>query len=689
VAARMAGIVDRLTAAWAGLTTKASAAGDVIAVHSVGQPQWTPRNYRHLADEGYCQNVVVFRCVQIIARSLASLSLLATAGERELAPDHPLLQLLRRPNPLTSGPRFIESVAAFAMIHGNAYIEAVGPRGSGPPRELWVHRPDRMKVVPRDDGMIGAYRFEANGQWREWSVDPLTNRSDILHLKDFHPLNDWYGFGGIEAASRAIDQHNAAVSLNTAMLQNGIVPAGALVGKNLQGKSVNELDAIRAKISQRFAGTNNAGRLVMLPGEWEWMQLGQNLNDMQWTEGMMEATRQICAGWGIPHVLIVPGEATYNNRTDARLELFENVILPLADMMLADLNWWLAARFGANVTLAYDKDQIPALAPRRQIQSETVVKLFKADIINLNEARLSLQYAEVEGGEQFYSERIPRAQLSVQEDFGELVSQQPDPPAIANDRQRLLGHETRAMDADEYLAALDHGVLAAAMGPVLREILRHFGRRAMEQVGRKPEFDLRSTEVVDFMRRYEADRIDQLVGATTRQELADAIAEVAEGGSTFPRLRDAVRLVFLHAAEHRSRAIARTETTRAANFATFTAGRQAGIERKQWLATRDDRARDSHAALDLQVRPMTEPFEAGSGAQGQYPGGLGSAPESVGCRCHVWLVADAPLLDADPHWRSFDNERELWERELARATHEGFLQQELRMVARLRRFVSP
>jgi uncharacterized protein with gpF-like domain len=57
---------------------------------------------------------------------------------------------------------------------------------------------------------------------------------------------------------------------------------------------------------------------------------------------------------------------------------------------------------------------------------------------------------------------------------------------------------------------------------------------------------------------------------------------------------------------------------------------------RTWVATLDDRTRDTHAEMDGQVVGMDEPFVSPSGAELMYPGDPNAPPEEViNCRCVV------------------------------------------------------
>ena len=119
---------------------KSSRTGRVIAFDSGGRARWTPRDYAALAREGYTKNAIVYRAVRLIAESIGSLTFVLYEGERELTA-HPLLDLLRRPNPRQDGPAFLDAIASHLLLSGNAYLEAVSlPEDNTRVRELYALR---------------------------------------------------------------------------------------------------------------------------------------------------------------------------------------------------------------------------------------------------------------------------------------------------------------------------------------------------------------------------------------------------------------------------------------------------------------------------------------------------------------------------------------------------------------------
>jgi len=109
----------------------------------------------------------------------------------------------------------------------------------------------------------------------------------------------------------------------------------------------------------------------------------------------------------------------------------------------------------------------------------------------------------------------------------------------------------------------------------------------------------------------------------------------------------------------RAEAIVRTETTRIMNLAQQARAEQAAQNvrglMKRWIATGDSRTRpahlDAHAETYRQPVPVGKPFIVGGEALTQPGDPMGSAGNTINCRCRIVLVVpslgviDTPLDD--------------------------------------------
>ena len=463
--------------------TKASAAGAAISVARVGQPVWSERDYRAFADEAYVRNAVAFRCIKLISRSAAAIPWLLDDGRGNEIEKHKLLDLLKRPAPLIGGATLFEAVYAYLLIAGNSYLEAVGPDNK-PPRELWNLRPDRVKVVAGQYGMPQGFEYEANGRTVRWAADPLTGASPVLHLKEFHPLSDWYGLSPVEPSSYSVDRHNAAVAHNTALIQNGSTPSGALIFKpiNQPGGGVSRppqevIQAAEDRLRDRHSGPANAGRPLILSGDIDWKQLGFSPKDMDFNESKLDAARDICLAFGVPHILCVPGQSTYNNVREAKLELYEETILPIVDKVLDALNAWLVPLFGENLVLGIDKDEIPALSMRREFKQKAMLELYDKKLLTRDEARAALQYDKLGDDEAAKLDAQEKAEIALKK--AQAVKNLADSAVIGDE---ALGEAVTAM------------LVADGTFPELADAVAKFGPREGDDDAGLDEDDSAVTE---------------------------------------------------------------------------------------------------------------------------------------------------------------------------------------------------
>lgn len=748
---------ERLRAAWAALTAtsqpgeaKASAALPLVTVGQAGVARHARWGGDKLAREGYAANIIAYLCIRLVADAVATLPLLFFRGDTE-TPEHPLALLLRRPNPARGQARFLQELVTFHLITGNSFVEAVRPGPRRPPRELYALNPRYMSPILGPDGLPAAWRFEAPGGKRDWPIDRLTGMGDVLHLREANPLDQDpdFGLAPTQAAARWIDLDNAAADLNLT-LANGINPSLALVNK--AATTQEQMDQARAKVEQRLRELRRSGMPLMVGGDWSVQKLSDTLKDMQWSEGMHESARRICAAWNVPHILVVPGESTYANREQARLELWEHTVLPLARLLLSDFVPWAGWLYGdPSLDIRVDEDAITALEPRRETMRQGALAAFQQGVLSLDEARMVLGYGPAEESDnpaeepaalrsarqadmlaQAQQEALRQPQGQGGEGGGEGapgrgIGDNGGPPldegraspqgegkgwesqprgedgrwqpgrALSDEQWRdwLRTGSFKAADGREIKMDApepDDALLAEEMLPVLRDILRHYGQGVFDQVGIAIGFDIFDPEVVRFLESFGGDRIEELVGTTTREALGAAMAEVIERGGRFDEVIAAIRRVFQDASELRAEAIAMTETTRAAGWATQHAMDRAGVERKRWLSSRDAFVRPTHRALDGQTVPADQPFEA-NGVSGMHPGALsGGAKENVRCRCVVLALPDEKAAEAtdteekrDAAWAEASDALAHFEALMAEAVRRGFQRQAERVVVQIAR----
>ena len=374
--------------------TKSSRTARLVAFESGGRARWTPRDYTALAREGYLANAVVHRCVRLIAENAAACQYLVFEGlaERDA---HPIAELLARPNPRQDGAVLFETLYAHLLLSGNGYLEQVSLNEKV--RELYVLRPDRIKVVPGADGWAEAYDYTVAGRSVRFDQQAAAV-PPILHLTFFHPLDDHYGLAPIEAAAIAVDTHNAAARWNKALLDNSARPSGALVySTDNNVLSGQQFDRLKQQLDDAYIGSANAGRPMLLEGGLDWKAMSLSPQEMDFLEAKHTAAREIALAFGVPPMLLgIPGDNTFANYQEANRTFFRQTVLPLAARTGAAIAQWLSPEFGDAIRIVIDTDRIDALSSDRAALWDRVSG---AAFLTPNEKREAVGYAPLDGGD--------------------------------------------------------------------------------------------------------------------------------------------------------------------------------------------------------------------------------------------------------------------------------------------------
>lgn len=381
--------------------------GPMVMMQNVGHSYSKKDKYEDYAKEGYQENAIAYRCVNEIANGASAIPFKIFSNDIELD-NHPLIDLLNRPNPLMAGVEYFQCLYSHLLLGGNAY--ALVAEINNKPSELHILRPDRMRIVASKTAIPTAYEYFIGGKVIDrYEIEPETGKSVIKHFKFFSPTDDYYGLSPMMPASVNIDQHNASAKHNFNLLNNGARPSGAIVfkPKDESGMTIQLSESQRQQLLSdldlRFTGQNNAGRAMLLEGDFDWKEMGLAPKDMDFIELKNMASREIALCFGVPSQLVgVPDNQTYSNVQEARLALYEETIIPLAKRVESDFNEWLSGYYSEQITIKYDIDSIPAMQERRKRIYENVVQAVREGIISRNEARERLDLEPVKGADDLY-----------------------------------------------------------------------------------------------------------------------------------------------------------------------------------------------------------------------------------------------------------------------------------------------
>ena len=334
-----------------------------------------------------------------IARRLATKQL-AINGELEEVSAHPVLDLIARPNGYyqTTFNEFIKAYGLSLLLAGESYIEpmrfAEDGDTAGEPDELYVIPPHTLvPLTPKQGNPIPGWR--SNGARTDpFYYDPDPLKTELFYSKFYDPINPTRGLSPMEAASRSVELNNRAREWNATLIGNAAVPPGLVTGEFDEGGA----QALQDYYAENVAGAANAGRLMTLSGEnLKYTPLAVDAAKLQWGDTLSLSAREVSVVFGVaPEVLGDAANKTYSNYQEARLALYQDTALPLADFMYAAFNSSFVRRFGDDLLLDYDADQIQAISADIERAYE---RLQGASFLTINEKRAAVGYEDIDGGD--------------------------------------------------------------------------------------------------------------------------------------------------------------------------------------------------------------------------------------------------------------------------------------------------
>jgi HK97 family phage portal protein len=361
-------------------------------------PYFLTSDYLASPISSYKQNVIVHRCVNLISQTASHIPwkiFYIENKKRVLSPFHTANRLLKNPSSNKGGADFFVEVIASKLLYGNSYILATGEAHT-PPKELFVLNSNNTDIIIENAKPV-AYRYNVAGKATIYPINPVSQISRVLHLKNYHPTDPIYGMSCLDAASISIEVHTRASQWNSSLLQNGARPSGALMMRDPNSYlSDEQFERLQEQFYKKYTGMNNIGRPLLLEGGLEWKEMSISPKDMDFIESKNAAAREIALSFGVPPQLLgISGDNTYSNMQEARLALWEETLIPLLDKIADSFSNWFSYLFNEDILVDFDRDSISALTEKRE---NIWGKISSCNFMTINEKRALAGLGPIAGG---------------------------------------------------------------------------------------------------------------------------------------------------------------------------------------------------------------------------------------------------------------------------------------------------
>ncbi len=666
----------------------------------------------------------VYAAVSTIIRNYIQcpLRIYDIADPETLIEDHPVLDLMRRPNPSMSGTNFLESICWQINLPtkmtpgGQSFIwgdKGTNFRRGDIPDELWTDCDAGARPYLNKQKILQAWLLEYH-ETAPYDYGKMTLLLDeVIRVNYFNPYAINRGLSPGFPVRVGIGQDASADEYNTTFFANNAGMPGFISSKIPMGKA--QLDEAKANWDKYFTGARNAGKVGLVPYEAEYHDLNLSPADANYLESKGWNRDQVLAAYQVSKFAVQQYEdINYATAKEAKRQLFDNAIIPMNALIMEELNEaWIEHIDKGQYRLKVDFDGVQALRDDRELNwkcAEVAVMLGIPPLIALKMNNIPVDDLDEKQMPWLLENQGPNAPFQ-----GDADSKETKPPKEEKPKPKSLTRVTKVMTREEKDAANEEyvsKVLTPGEVPTMKAVRRFFvternrtldlvdewetanrsvstatpsmfvldhtredmllrglmvshyqsqAARAMKAIMPKIEDvqktvkDLGQESTEREVRHWIENRLKFLseVNDTTfkglEDELSAAIAKsIADEVSTAQaakNIREAVQHVYTGRI-NMSKTIARTEMGSVTCFVTHQAMKNAGIEKKAWLASKDELGYDSnvrptHKHADEQGPiALDEAFDNGL----MYPMQSGApAKEVVNCRCN-----EIPVADDDP-----------------------------------------
>ncbi len=612
-------------------------------------------------------------CVEAVSSDLTKVPQRIIKGrgkEAETIEDHPFFELMERPNSRTPGILFARQLIVDMLLTGDAFALVAG---EGEPRALIRLHPERVKIVPNDDGQIKEYEYNGAGAVVRYGFE------QVLHFRS----PSWqsnpsmlYGSGAIESLHNDLTTDLAASELAAKSAQTGL-PTGIISpaesGDIWTRPQITQLREGFEKQLKAKSGT------VILGAGVTYKQLSHSLRDLEYQKTREMAKEAVMAAIGVVPVRVGVESANYASSRQ-QMRLYWEQLQSRAALMDSEYTRLLRMFPDSDgLRVVSDFSEVDALQESRTERVNRVNTWWMMGV-SLQEA------AALEGFENLNANETTEAEREPEEADAEQVarwlvydneSKQPKPDLdteegravvwrsfidrvhtpherriassmrrylraqgarIAKNLKAELGEKgvTKSLDSvvlDRVLdEAFERGEIMRLFRPLYRQALADAYQEASRSIDQTSLYD--QTELAQ-QALFSVRQMETSILQTTRGSVGRLVDDLITEGATLAEMQTKI-VQSTSFSPNRAMTIATTETTRLANHAAnaaYNTAEESGIKvEKMWLSARDEAVRDAHRDLDGTKVPSAAQFSY-QGATADAPGLFGVGALDINCRC--------------------------------------------------------
>lgn len=312
-------------------------------------------------------------------------------GKLEPVEEHPLLELIRNPNPYYGDIALWAGTIADCSISGEGFWVKVRNL-AGEVVELWWVPAYMMTPKGGFDGTEFISHFEYRPGTGTGKID--LEPSEVVHFRmGINPRDPRRGYAPMQSVIREIFADIESSNFVASLLRNMGVPGVVISPKAGSMPTPDDVEATKTWFQQTFSGDGRGGTLVM-GAPTDVQPYGFNPQQMNLSEARDVAEERVCAALGIPAAVVGFGAGLQATKVGATMEemrklAWHNGVLPLGRALVDELQRSLLPDFEKpgrgrrRLELFWDTDDVLALSEDDDKQIARKLKEFEAGAITL------------------------------------------------------------------------------------------------------------------------------------------------------------------------------------------------------------------------------------------------------------------------------------------------------------------
>lgn len=305
------------------------------------------------------QAAAVYACVKVLSEDVAKLPINVQdrlpKGGWQNNPDHPISQIIHRPNEWMTPFEFWAYLVVSHQIRGNGYACILRTKG-GDPYRLLPLLPDRVMCLLTDKGELyySATAPQLGDQAR------LFHPEDMIHIRNMSIDGGILGTSVISCSQNVLGlalatQKNAATLFRQGSMPRGMItmPEGAKLDKPTSTR-------IGDSFSTVYAGSDNAHRVMVLEGGMKFEPVSMTAEDAQLLESRKFAAEEIARLFRVPqHKIGLLDHATFSNIENQNQQYIDDALMGICRRIEESLELTLLSeKERGRIRIRFDFDQL-------------------------------------------------------------------------------------------------------------------------------------------------------------------------------------------------------------------------------------------------------------------------------------------------------------------------------------------